>query len=76
MLGAHVEVIGSTRLKFPPDAASPLDACPAGSSGGLWARMVAGSQLDGPETVEQVHGRLAQRTDGRDERERDESHRC
>ena len=79
MLGAHVEVIGLTRLKFPPDAASALDACPAGSSGGLWARMVAGSQLDGPETVEQVRGdfgRSVQRTDGRDERERDESHRC
>ena len=79
MLGAHVEVIGSTRLRFPPDTVSTLDACPPERSGGLWARMVAGSQLDEPETVEQVRGdfgRLAQCTDGRDERERDESHRC
>ena len=74
-----MEVIGSTRLRFPPDTASPLDVCPAEGSGRLWARMVAGNQLYGPERAEQGRedlGRSAQRTDGRDERERDESHRC
>jgi hypothetical protein len=78
MLRAHVEVIRPTSLRFPPDTASPLDACLAGRSGGLWTRVVAGSPLDGPERAEQVRGdlgRSAQRTDDRDERERDESHR-
>ncbi len=77
MIGAHVTVIGPTRLRFPPDTVSSLDACPPERSG-LWARMVAGNQLDPSERAEQVRGdlgRSAQRTDGRDERERDESHR-